>query len=82
MQRWRRATRTHRRIGLLELREELPDLALGPSSGAIVTAPVDDAGMPITSPITGERKQAQFAEVNGCMPEPSSTTFPAARVNQ
>jgi poly(3-hydroxybutyrate) depolymerase len=38
----------------------------------------DAGGMPITSPITGERKQAQFAEVNGCMPEPSSTNFPAA----
>jgi poly(3-hydroxybutyrate) depolymerase len=38
----------------------------------------DAGGMPITSPITGERKQAQFAEVNGCMPEPASTTFPAA----
>jgi poly(3-hydroxybutyrate) depolymerase len=38
----------------------------------------DAAGISTTSPITGERKQAQFAEVNGCMPEPSSTTFPAA----
>ena len=38
----------------------------------------DAGGMPITSPITGERKQAQFAEVNGCMPEPASTNFPAA----
>jgi poly(3-hydroxybutyrate) depolymerase len=38
----------------------------------------DAAGISTTSPITGERKQAQFAEVNGCTPEPSSTTFPAA----
>jgi poly(3-hydroxybutyrate) depolymerase len=38
----------------------------------------DAGGISTTSPITGERKQAQFAEVNGCMPEPSSTTFPAA----
>jgi poly(3-hydroxybutyrate) depolymerase len=38
----------------------------------------DAGGMPITSPITGERKQAQFAEVNGCMAEPTSTNFPAA----
>jgi poly(3-hydroxybutyrate) depolymerase len=38
----------------------------------------DSGGLSTTSPITGERKQAQFAEVNGCMPEPSSTTFPAA----
>lgn len=38
----------------------------------------DAGGLSATSPITGERKQAQFAEVNGCMPEPSSTTFPAA----
>jgi poly(3-hydroxybutyrate) depolymerase len=38
----------------------------------------DSGGLSTTSPITGERKQAQFAEVNGCMPEPSSTTFPAS----
>ncbi|HVY36817.1 MAG TPA: hypothetical protein VHM31_02750 [Polyangia bacterium] len=38
----------------------------------------DSGGMPATSPITGEKKQAQFAAVNGCMPEPASTTFPAA----
>jgi poly(3-hydroxybutyrate) depolymerase len=38
----------------------------------------DSGGMPITSAITGEKKQAQFAEVNGCTPEPSSTNFPAA----
>jgi poly(3-hydroxybutyrate) depolymerase len=38
----------------------------------------DAGGMPITSPITGERKQAQFAEVNGCTAEPSSTNFPSA----
>jgi poly(3-hydroxybutyrate) depolymerase len=38
----------------------------------------DSGGLSTTSPITGERKQAQFAEVNGCTPEPSSTTFPAA----
>ena len=38
----------------------------------------DSGGMPATSTITGEKKQAQFAAVNGCMPEPASTTFPAA----
>ena len=38
----------------------------------------DSNGLSTTSPITGERKQAQFAEVNGCTPEPSSTNFPAA----
>jgi poly(3-hydroxybutyrate) depolymerase len=38
----------------------------------------DSGGMPATSPITGERKQAQFAAVNGCTAEPSSTTFPAS----
>ena len=38
----------------------------------------DSGGMPATSPITGEKKQAEFAAINGCMPEPSSTTFPAA----
>ena len=38
----------------------------------------DSGGLSTTSPITGERKQAQFAEVNGCTAEPSSTTFPAA----
>jgi poly(3-hydroxybutyrate) depolymerase len=38
----------------------------------------DSGGLSTTSPITGERKQAQFAEVNGCTAEPSSTSFPAA----
>jgi poly(3-hydroxybutyrate) depolymerase len=38
----------------------------------------DSNGLSTTSPITGERKQAQFAEVNGCTAEPSSTNFPAA----
>jgi len=38
----------------------------------------DAMGMSTTSPITGERKQAQFAEVNGCTAEPASTTFPSA----
>ncbi|HEX7670294.1 MAG TPA: hypothetical protein VF395_11950, partial [Polyangiaceae bacterium] len=37
----------------------------------------DRGSLPATSPITGEKKQAEFAAVNGCMPEPSSTTFPA-----
>jgi len=38
----------------------------------------DSGGLSPTSPITGEMKQAQFAAVNGCMPEASSTTFPTA----
>ncbi|MFL5307676.1 MAG: alpha/beta hydrolase family esterase [Polyangia bacterium] len=38
----------------------------------------DSGGMPATSAITGEKKQAQFAAINGCMAEPASTTFPAA----
>ena len=38
----------------------------------------DAGGLPTTSPITGEYKQAEFAELNGCTPEPESTTFPAA----
>jgi len=38
----------------------------------------DAAGMDITNPMTGEKKQAQFAAVNGCTEEPTSTTFPAA----
>jgi len=38
----------------------------------------DSNGLSTTSPITGERKQAQFAEVNGCTAEPTSTNFPAA----
>jgi poly(3-hydroxybutyrate) depolymerase len=28
--------------------------------------------------MTGEKKQAQFAAVNGCTAEPASTTFPAS----
>jgi poly(3-hydroxybutyrate) depolymerase len=38
----------------------------------------DANGMDITNPMTGEKKQAQFAAVNGCTAEPASTTFPAA----
>jgi poly(3-hydroxybutyrate) depolymerase len=36
----------------------------------------DSSGDPI--PSSGRIKQAQFAAVNGCMPEPAATTFPAA----
>jgi poly(3-hydroxybutyrate) depolymerase len=36
----------------------------------------DSSGDP--APTSGRVKQAQFAEVNGCMPEPNATTFPAA----
>jgi poly(3-hydroxybutyrate) depolymerase len=38
----------------------------------------DANGLSTTNPMTGEMKQAQFAAVNGCTPEPSATTFPAA----
>jgi poly(3-hydroxybutyrate) depolymerase len=38
----------------------------------------DSGGLSTTSPITGEKRQADFAAVNGCMAEPSSTTFPAS----
>jgi poly(3-hydroxybutyrate) depolymerase len=38
----------------------------------------DGGGLSPTSPITGEKRQADFAAVNGCMPEPSSTTFPGS----
>ena len=38
----------------------------------------DSNGLSTSSPITGEKRQADFAAVNGCMPEPSSTTFPAS----
>jgi poly(3-hydroxybutyrate) depolymerase len=36
----------------------------------------DSTGDPM--PTSGRVKQAQFAAVNGCMPEPNATTFPAA----
>jgi len=36
----------------------------------------DSTGNPM--PSSGRIKQAEFAAVNGCMPEPSSTTFPAS----
>src|SRR6478752_323742 len=36
----------------------------------------DSSGTPM--PSSGKIKQAQFAAVNGCMPEPAATTFPAA----
>ena len=38
----------------------------------------DSAGMSATSPILGELKQAQFAAVNGCTPEPAAATFPGS----
>jgi len=38
----------------------------------------DGGGLSPTSPITGEKRQADFAAVNGCMPEPASVTFPAS----
>ncbi len=38
----------------------------------------DAGGLSTTSPITGEYKQAQFAELNGCTPVPESTTFPSS----
>jgi poly(3-hydroxybutyrate) depolymerase len=38
----------------------------------------DSGGLSSSSPITGEKRQADFAAVNGCMPEPSSTTFPGS----
>jgi len=36
----------------------------------------DSSGTPM--PSSGRVKQAEFAAVNGCMPEPMATTFPAA----
>ncbi|WP_437915766.1 hypothetical protein WME73_11875 [Sorangium sp. So ce302] len=36
----------------------------------------DSSGPPL--PTSGRVKQAEFAKVNGCMEEPSATTFPAA----
>ena len=38
----------------------------------------DGGGLSPTSPITGEKRQGDFAAVNGCTPEPSSTMFPAS----
>jgi poly(3-hydroxybutyrate) depolymerase len=38
----------------------------------------DGGGLSPTSPITGEKRQADFAAVNGCMPEPTSIDFPAS----
>jgi poly(3-hydroxybutyrate) depolymerase len=54
------------------------------SCGATLTKPIayyasqasqDSTGAPM--PSSGRIKQAQFAAVNGCTPEPSATTFPA-----
>jgi len=36
----------------------------------------DSSGTPM--PSSGKIKQAEFAAINGCMPEPSATTFPSA----
>ncbi len=38
----------------------------------------DANGMDPTNPMTGEKKQSQFAAVNGCTAEPTATTFPTA----
>lgn len=55
------------------------------SCGEMLTKPIayyasqasgDSSGPPM--PSSGRVKQADFAAVNGCMPEPSATTFPAS----
>jgi poly(3-hydroxybutyrate) depolymerase len=38
----------------------------------------DSDGLSTTSPITGEKRQADFAAVNGCMPEPTAIDFPSS----
>jgi poly(3-hydroxybutyrate) depolymerase len=38
----------------------------------------DSGGLSSTSPITGEKKQGDFAAVNGCTAEPAATTFPSS----
>lgn len=41
-------------------------------------ANVDDGGLSPPLPTSGEQKQADFAAVNGCLADSSSTTFPAS----
>jgi len=61
-----------------DLTMSCPSMLTKPIAYYASQASEDSMGMSTTSPITGERKQAQFAEVNGCTAEPSSTNFPAA----
>lgn len=61
-----------------DLTNSCPDTLTKPIAYYASQASEDSGGLSNTSPITGEKRQADFAAVNGCMPEPSSTTFPAS----
>jgi len=61
-----------------DLTNSCPSMLTKPIAYYASQASEDSMGMSTTSPITGERKQAQFAEVNGCTAEPASTTFPTS----
>ena len=61
-----------------DLTNSCPTMLTKPIAYYASQASEDSGGMPATSPITGEKKQAEFAAINGCMPEPTSTTFPTS----
>jgi poly(3-hydroxybutyrate) depolymerase len=61
-----------------DLTMSCPSMLTTPIAYYASQASEDSMGMTATSPITGEVKQAQFAALNGCMPESASTTFPSS----
>lgn len=61
-----------------DLTNSCPTMLTKPIAYYASQASQDSDGISANSPITGETKQAQFAAVNGCTAEPSSTTFPAS----
>lgn len=58
-----------------DLTNSCPDTLTKPIAYYASQASGDSSGTP--SPTSGKVKQAKFAEVNGCTPEPSALTFPA-----
>ncbi len=61
-----------------DLTRSCPATLTNPIAYYASQASQDSDGMDSTSPILGERKQAEFAAINGCMPEASAATFPSA----
>ncbi|HVY30790.1 MAG TPA: hypothetical protein VHB79_29730 [Polyangiaceae bacterium] len=61
-----------------DLTNSCPATLTKPIAYFATQASEDGGGLSPTSPITGEKRQADFAAVNGCTPVPSSTTFPAS----
>jgi len=59
-----------------DLTGSCPSMLTKPIAYYASQASQDSSGTPM--PSSGKLKQAEFAAVNGCMPEPMATTFPGA----